>query len=366
MRDELLFEENNFFVSKTLKQIDSNVCYKKEIQTKLVKNLQEQNKENNKEFIAKNKQIHLELMRKRSKKLEEIKRRENSKNNIRQLNIISSPYNLQFLPKISPFIQNINNFLVMDNQKAEKNGSMGFEYIWKQEKLLKLSGIKPNDINDNKKTNKSNNFKIMHNHHIHNDENDDIFDSNYNERKKKCEEYIKLKQRLNRIIKQNKKVKKKYNIHKEKSLKFKVKKIYHPRYESIEKHKPDIILSNKTKRLFPDFFIQKSLYLENNKPYSTNNKGWIKTRNLKNKRKTYYICSSYSLNNLFLHSTNENNETEKNNFIKNGINMKLSNYNTYDNNKTNIINNQSIIKNIKNFNNKYLNKSKSQVNMFEK
>jgi hypothetical protein len=29
MRDDLLFEGDNLLVSKTLKQIDSNVCYKK-------------------------------------------------------------------------------------------------------------------------------------------------------------------------------------------------------------------------------------------------------------------------------------------------------------------------------------------------
>ena len=132
MRDDLLFKEDNFFVSKALKQVDSNVGYKKESQARLVKNLQESNKEKNKEILVKNKKIHLEMMKKRALKLEEIKRRENSRNNVHQLNIISSPYNLDFLPKISPFIQSIDNILVMDSKKAEKVGSKGFEYIWKQ------------------------------------------------------------------------------------------------------------------------------------------------------------------------------------------------------------------------------------------
>ena len=90
MRDDLLFDEDNFFVSKTLKQIDSNVGYKAENQNKLIKNLQESNKEKNKEFILKNKQMHLELMKKNALKLEEIKRKENSRNNIHQLNILKT------------------------------------------------------------------------------------------------------------------------------------------------------------------------------------------------------------------------------------------------------------------------------------
>ena len=47
--------------------------YKKENQVKLVKNLQESNKEKNKEFILKNKQLHLELMKKKALKMDEIK-----------------------------------------------------------------------------------------------------------------------------------------------------------------------------------------------------------------------------------------------------------------------------------------------------
>ena len=70
MRDDLLFEGDNLLVSKTLKQIDSNVCYKKENQTKLIKNLQESNKEKNREFLAKNKQLHLELLNKKKEKIE--------------------------------------------------------------------------------------------------------------------------------------------------------------------------------------------------------------------------------------------------------------------------------------------------------
>ena len=81
-------------------------------------------------------------MKKRALKIEEMKRRENSRNNAHQLNLISSSYNLHFLPKISPFIQSIDNILVMDSKKAEKVGSKGFEYIWKHKKLLKLENQK--------------------------------------------------------------------------------------------------------------------------------------------------------------------------------------------------------------------------------
>ena len=262
MRDDLLFDEDNFFVSKTLKQIDSNVCYKKDHQIRLIKNLQESNKEKNREILAKNKQIHLEMMKKRAQKLEEMKRRENSRNNVHQLNIISSPYHLQFLPKISPFIQSIDNILILDVKNAEKVGSKGFQYIWKQEKLLKLANISQDEIITKKKNKNQKKQNNAHRHsHSQNIDQDNIFDANYNERKKICDEVIILKDRLKRIINQNKKVNRKFNLHKTLALKFRVKKIYHPKYESIEKHKPDIILNNKTRRIFPENLMQKVIIL---------------------------------------------------------------------------------------------------------
>ena len=353
MRDDLLFDEDNFFVSKTLKQIDSNVGYKIENQNKLIKNLQESNKEKNKDFILKNKQMHLELIRKNALKLEEIKRRENSKNNIHQLNIISTPYNLQFLPKISPFIQSVDNILILDSKKAQKVGSKGFEYVWKQENLLKLANIKPDEIISYKKNSKSpNKHRNTHyfSHNIHDDQ-DNIFDLNYNERKKPCDEIIALRDRLNRILNQNKKVNTKFNLHKALALKFKVKKIYHPKYESIEKHKAEIILNNKTKRLFPENLMQKSYYIDNN-----DNANIIKNKEKtdkiisKDKKKSYYICSSLSLNNIFSQTPNNyKNINEKNKYNRNGINMKLSSFTTYNNNS-----------------NENLKKSKSQANMNDK
>ena len=346
MRDDLLFEENNYFVSKTLKQIDSNVCYKKENQTKLIKNLQESNKEKNREFLAKNKQIHLELLKKKNEKIEELKRREISRNNIHQLNLMSTPYNIQFLPKISPFIKSVNNMLIMDNKKAEKMGSKGFDFIWKQEKLLKLSGIRPEDVLNKNSENKQNKYRThMHNFHNVNDESDDIFDSNYNERKKKSEKFLELKERLKRIINQNRKVDVKCNLHREKVQKFKVKKIYYPKYESIEKHKPVIILYNKTRRIFPENLMQKSYYKENAFiPNSTKN---LRDKKIKNKRKTFCICSSFSMNDI-----------KSKSLLRSGFNMKLSN-NTFDDiNKSKTINNFSMKK--INYSSTKLRKSKTQ------
>ena len=372
MRDDLLFDEDNFFVSKTLKQIDSNVCYKKDNQIRLIKNLQESNKEKNRDILAKNKQIHLEIMKKRAQKLEEMKRRENSRNNIHQLNIISSPYNLQFLPKISPFIQSIDNILILDTKKAEKVGSKGFEYIWRQEKLLRLANINQDEITSKKKNKSHNNRHNNAHSHSHNQniDQDNIFDPNYNERKKVSDEVIILKDRLNRIVKQNKKVNTKFNLHKALTLKFRVKKIYHPKYESIEKHKPDIILNNKTRRIFPENLMQKSYYIDNdNIPNTTNNKN-NKEKENKNisgeKGKSYYICSSLSLNNLFTRSLNNYIITnDKNKNIRNKTNMKMSSFTLYDNNNSNSLN-QSTNQNFKHYNNFNLKKSKSQINIYEK
>ena len=341
MRDDLLFEGDSLFVSKKLKQIDSNIGYKKENQIRLIKNLQDSNKEKNKEFI-KNKRINAEFLKKKEKKLEEIRRRENSKNNIHKLNLFSTPYHLQFLPKICPFIHSIDNILIMDSQKAEKVGSKGFEYIWKQEKLLKLSNIKQEDIASNNIKEIKN--KNMYNHHNqkNSDELDDIFDFNYNEKKKKCDEVIELRERLNRIINQNQKVKTKLNSHKTMALKFRVKKIYHPKYESIEKHKPIIVLYNKTRRIFPENLMQKSYYIENdNKPYNTINIEKDKRNRAisRDRRNNYFICSSVSLNDHLSNSvqnTNinnmsninkKNNNNKKKDFKnKNKVNMKLSSF----------------------------------------
>ena len=331
MKDELLFEDN-FFVSKSMKQIDSSVGYKNEMEQRLVKNLIDCNKDKSKDFfIIENDDKKL----KKRKKDEEIRKRENSKNNTHQLNLISSPYNLYFLPRISPYIKNIDNYLIMDNKKADKLGSKGFEYIWKQEHLRKLSNIKTNGFSNKNRKAKSKSRKKENINFINDDDDEeqqDIFNAKYKGEDKKCDEYIKLKERLNRIINGNKKVKKIFDLQKAISLKFKTKKIYYPRYESIEKHKPEIRLNNKTRRIFPDNFVKKSYYSEtNNKLFSTtliNNK---KTKGKKfyntitpDKRKTFYICSSLSFDNIF---SQNNNTYETNNLIEGKNHMKYTNIN---------------------------------------
>ena len=333
MKDELLFKDN-FFVSKSMKQIDSSVGYKNEIEQKLVKNLIDCNKDKTKDYYYMNQNEDINLIKR--KKEEEIRKRENSKNNTHQLNIISSNYNLQFLPRISPYIKNIDNYLIMDYKKADKLGSKGFEYIWKQAHLRKLSNIKTKGLSDKNKKEKTKSIK-KENKTINNDEDEeqlDIFNLKYNNQEKKCDEYIKLKQRLNRILNENKKVKKIFDFHKALSLKLKIKKIYHPKYESIEKHKPEIRLNNKTRRIFPDNFIKKPYYSEKN---NLNNKLGYTTININrtiknnkfnnnitpNQRKTFYICSSLSYDSLFYHNNND----YENNEVKN--NMKSTKVNFY-------------------------------------
>ena len=331
MKDELLFEDN-FFVSKSMKQIDSSVGYKNEMEQRLVKNLIDCNKDKSKDFfIIENDDKKL----KKRKKEEEIRKRENSKNNTHQLNLISSPYNLYFLPRISPYIKNIDNYLIMDNKKADKLGSKGFEYIWKQEHLRKLSNIKTNGFSNKNRKAKSKSRKKENINFINDDDDEeqqDIFNAKYKGEDKKCDEYIKLKERLNRIINGNKKVKKIFDLQKAISLKFKTKKIYYPRYESIEKHKPEIRLNNKTRRIFPDNFVKKSYYSEtNNKLFSTTLINNENTKGKKfyntitpDKRKTFYICSSLSFDNIF---SQNNNIYETNNFIEGKNHMKYTNIN---------------------------------------
>ena len=333
MKDELLFE-NNFFVSKSMKHIDSSVGYKNEMEQRLVKSLIDCNRDKSKDFFVNKNEGNI---LKKEKKEEEIRKKSNSKNNTHQLNLISSPYNLHFLPRISPYIKNVDNYLIMDFKKANKLGSKGFEYVWKQEQLRKLSNINSIGFSTKNKKSKSKSKKKENTNYIINDDDEeqqDIFNIKYKGEDKKCDEFIKLKQRLNRIINQNKKVKKIFNFQKALSLKFKVKKIYYPKYESIEKHKPEFSLNNKTRRLFPDNLIKKSYYSEtNNKIFSTtmiNNKK-NKEKKLYNtltpdKRKTFYICSSSSYDNIFSH---KNNIYETNNLLEGKNHMKYTNINFF-------------------------------------
>ena len=315
MKDELLFE-NNFFVSKSIKQIDSSVGYTEDVEQKLVKNLIDANRDKSKKYLSKNLKEKMKL--KKHKKELELKKKENTKNNTNQLNLISSGYNLQFLPKISPFIKNVDNYLIMDNKKANKLGAKGFEYIWKQDYIRKLTnmGIDLNKLNNKKYKNKMKK-KIHINFNIDNNEENeeqDIFNKNFKSEDKESTEYIKLKERLNRIINENKKVTRVFNFHKNLSSKFTVKKIYYPKYESIEKHKPEIRLNNKTRRIFPDDFIKKNYYSENNNEFfstTINNNTFNKKRRFtinnkitKNKRKTFYICSSFSFDNILQKNKN--------------------------------------------------------------
>ena len=315
MKDELLFE-NNFFVSKSIKQIDSSVGYTEDVEQKLVKNLIDANRDKSKKYLSKNLKERMKL--KKRKKEQELKKKENTKNNTNQLNLISSGYNLQFLPKISPFIKNMDNYLIMDNKKANKLGAKGFEYIWKQDYIRKLTnmGIDLNNLNNKKYKNKMKK-KIHINFNIDNNEENeeqDIFNKNFKSEDKESTEYIKLKERLNRIINENKKVTRSFNFHKNLSSKFTVKKIYYPKYESIEKHKPEIRLNNKTRRIFPDDFIKKNYYSENNNEFfstTINNNTFNKKRRFtinnkitKNKRKAFYICSSFSFDNILQKNKN--------------------------------------------------------------
>ena len=72
MKDELLFE-NNFFVSKSIKQIDSSVGYTEDVEQKLVKNLIDANRDKSKKYLSKNLKEKMKL--KKRKKEQELKKK---------------------------------------------------------------------------------------------------------------------------------------------------------------------------------------------------------------------------------------------------------------------------------------------------
>ena len=88
--------------------------------------------------------------------------------------------------------------------------------------------------------------------------------------KKKCEEYTEKNLRLERIKSNNLKVNKKVKLFRYIRLKFQDLREYFPNYNIIEKHKPEVKLNTKSKRIFPSQFIKRYIYTFDNNDNKTN------------------------------------------------------------------------------------------------
>ena len=302
---------DNFFVSRTLKFIDASTGFNKERFRSAMELLKERDIKKIKLF-EKNSLNNLKMI-----KREEHNRRKsnNSAYFFNQLNILSSPYKLKFLSNISPYIKKVNNSLIIEKKEAEDNGSDGFNYIWNQPSILKLT----NEIRgiDDKKDKNSLYEKYNEN------EPHSIFTNTHRKIIKESLQYKEIREKFQRILNRNMKVK---SLIEKIKPKVKYDQNYNPRFDAIEKHQPFVFLDSKTKRTFPDSFLKNKSYTysaKNSFPLIYANKSVEKKSN-----KNAYICSGFSLKNLFFTKYVKNElESPKKKFPKYVFKGKNSSFN---------------------------------------
>ena len=243
----------NICFSKVLKQIDTRLKFKDDTQ-KYLKDLKNNiyQKKKKKEIIEKKNKVHEDLINNLKKAEEEniqaynIYSR-NFKNNLDYnnshntiINLSSAGNNFIALPKLSQLKEEFQ-----DNEKNVDVNIIRFENVWKEQQLNE------NKYNKNKKS-KINTF--------YNIDYIDIFDKKYDRYKKQCEEYNEKNLRLKRIKSNNQKVSKKLKIFRHIRSKFQDPREYFPNYSVIEKHQPEVKLNTKSKRIFPEQFINRYIH----------------------------------------------------------------------------------------------------------
>ena len=274
-----IFNQNLRF-SRTLKEIDTRLKFKDNSQKylkDLKKKIYKRNKQ--KEILDKKNQNHEDIIY-NLKRVEE--------ENIKAYNI----YSKNLKNNVNYQLTNINlnsiknNFLVnsklQDNEKNEDYDVIRFENVWKEKQMNE---------------NKYNKGKIIKNKTLYNKDFIDIFDKKYDKYMKKCEEYNEKNIRLKRIKSNNLKVNKKLKIFRHIMSKFQDPREYCPNYNILEKHKPEVKLNTKSKRIFPEKFIRNNtcntIEISDYKNYKIKLKKKIKK---KKSDLLYYIKKSEMIN----------------------------------------------------------------------
>lgn len=287
---KLLLRQDKFF-SKTLKFIDNELTFnrfRKKINS---------NNSNNKLFLKKFQKIIQkkgQIQRKvQNNNIIPIKKIDN---NIKEeynntyneenyhLNKISRLKRLSYLPQISPYIYNNNTSISIDYNKADEMGAKGFKSLCDnksdsiKEILYAYNDYNYNNIRDyntcvyfNNVNDKLKNIKTKEEINMRNEnkkinnfddgnEIKNIFDKNYIKKKKISKTNKLLKNKIERIKIQNKKVYKVLGEYKKKYFNNynADNRIYKINYNSIEKHIPNIILDSKSQRIFPENYINKN------------------------------------------------------------------------------------------------------------
>ena len=238
----------NFTFSRALKGIDSSLKFDKlqEGRTLFVLNKMRRD-ERKKMLLFQKKYNHREILYNLKRAYDDNKLLlERSYNN-------EIHKNLEKLPDLpnkdkSLIEKNKRNVLNMNENNSPDNDKTGvFENDWKKEYLKK---------NKNNKMN----IKKISPHIVADDDEEnteDIFKKGYIPEKPKIIEKIKI---LERIKENNLRVIKKLKNFRIIKEKFSDKKEYTPNYSALERHIPEIKLDTKSKRLFPDHFIQMHNY----------------------------------------------------------------------------------------------------------
>ena len=259
--------------SKALKEIDTRLKFKDDTQNyfKELKRKIYQNKKN-KEILDEKTKNHEDL-------INNLKRAEQE--NIKEFHKYSQKFKNNFYFKKNDRIINLsttmNNFSLpkikylkselQDNEKNENYELIRFENVWKAQQINRIKF-------SNDKRNKS---KTMYNYDFI-----DIFDKKYDKYKKHLEESKEKNIILKRIKSNNLKVDKKVKIFRYIMLKFQDQREYFPNYSILEKHQPEVKLNTKSKRIFPEKFIKKTIYKLNDNNVNDNNEN--KKNNEKIKR----------------------------------------------------------------------------------
>ena len=332
---KIIFEQDKY-ISKTLKYIDGELIFNKSI-----KKIKLNNSHNNKLFTRKFHKIVLKnekTQRKEQKAniiipMKKINKKKNDEYNNTDrdenfhLNKLSRIKRLSYLPKISPYIYNNNTSISIDYNKANEMGARGFRVLCNNESdsikeiLLAYNDynynniydyntcVYFNNINDKLKntTSKDGNNKINGNEK-NNDfdggtESKNIFDKNYMGIKKFSKINKLLKNKIERIKIQNKKVYKVLGNYKKKYFNNNAdNRIYKLNYNAIEKHIPNTILNSKTNRILPENYTNKNNFrltsydnskIKENKLFSNR----LKNRKIRKSLSFNKICSNNSLNN---------------------------------------------------------------------
>ena len=229
MKEEEILDPSEYY-SKTLKEIDAQLKFpKEEDDDDLKKVIRLKKKEKHLKYVKNLKHEKIVLSLKKFEKEAKQKIEDKAKG----ISLMSAINKIISLPTVAKYKKEIK-----DNKKNNENHLIKLEKIWREQYIK--------EVKQKKKFSKNKLFLdgIYYS---------DIFDVNYDKYRKHLKETKEKKEKsisLERVKSNNLKVSKKLKKHHELMLKILDNREYKPNYSVIEKHKPEVKLGTKSKRLF--------------------------------------------------------------------------------------------------------------------